>query len=240
MSNPQSKVCRVFWKSLLLGSALFWLMGSASLLAAERYTVNSETIPLNVRRGPGTEHGILTRLLHGTPVVVQERSGLWVKITLPDGRTDGWVLERYLTPAPAAAPPAPDAPTQPPSSTTSTPTPVDQEEQQRFTRLQRKGVITAQRLEDRDTLRLTINPLLWQRLTPAEQQNFLQRARLVFGGMVVEIYTPDGNTFLARQLASGAFDVLPTSPSPPAPSTEAAPPTPPAAPASPGRRRSGQ
>jgi hypothetical protein len=219
---------------------LLWLMGSASLLAAEQYTVNSETIPLNVRRGPGTEHGILTRLPHGTPVGVQERSGLWAKIILPDGRTDGWVLERYLTPAPAAVPPAPEAPTQPPSSTTSTPTPAEPEEQQRFTRLQRKGVITAQRLEDRDTLRLTINPLLWQRLTPAEQQNFLQRARLVLGGTVVEIYTPDGSTLLARQLASGAFEVSPVSPSPQAPPTAAAPATPPATPARPGGRRQGR
>src|SRR5688572_22250774 len=37
------------------------------LYAQEIYYVNSPDVDLNVRHGPGTEHGVVTRLPHGTP-----------------------------------------------------------------------------------------------------------------------------------------------------------------------------
>jgi hypothetical protein len=188
------------------------------------YAVHSEGIPLNVRSGPGIEYEVLTRLPDGTRVVVLERSGLWVKITPPDAPAEGWVLERYLAPVQSATP------------TVAVEQNLEQE-QQRFARLQRSGVITAQRLEDTDMLRLTINPLLWYRLTPQEQQNFLQRAKQVLGGAAVEMYDPRNETLLARLSATGAFEPVSTAPAggTPPPTTASGPPQ--ATPATAGRKQ---
>jgi len=180
-------------------SVLLGLLSVPSLWAAEPYMVNSEGVPLNVRRGPGIEYEVVTRLPHGTQVLLEERSGLWAKIAPPNGPEDGWVLERFLLPvrstdATAAAELSPE------------------QERRRFTRLQRKGVITANLLGEPEVLRLTITPLLWYRLTPQEQQNFLERARRTLGGTAVEIYDTRTNALLARLSTTGTFEA--TSPTP--------------------------
>lgn len=58
------------------------------------------TLQLNVRRGPGTEHGVVTRLTRGTLVVCLERSRNahgenWLKIRSES--SEGWVNEEYLS-----------------------------------------------------------------------------------------------------------------------------------------------
>ena len=181
----------------MLYYVLLGLLSVPSLWAAEPYTVNSEGVPLNVRRGPGIEHEIITRLPHGTQVLVEERSGLWAKIVPPNGPAEGWVLERYLLPArPSEAVDAADL--------------SPEQERRRFTRLQRKGIITANLLGEPEVLRLTITPLLWYRLMPQEQRNFLERARRTLGGTAVEIYDTLTNTLLARLSTTGAFEAMST------------------------------
>lgn len=55
---------------------------------------------LNVRSGPGTEYGVLTKLSQGKSVLALERSesqdqGLWVKIRT--GALEGWVNNKHVT-----------------------------------------------------------------------------------------------------------------------------------------------
>jgi hypothetical protein len=87
-----------------------------------------------------------------------------------------------------------------------------EQERQRFGRLQRKGVIAVQRSGTRAPLRLTIDPLLWDRLTPHEQQNFMQRAQQLFGGTIVEMHGRRTDDLLARYTANGGFESFTTPP----------------------------
>jgi N-acetylmuramoyl-L-alanine amidase len=75
---------------------------------------------LNIRSGPGVGYGRVTSVYRGTGLFLQARTadGSWVKVTLPDGVTQGWVSAGYIvtttpimslpvvsvTPAPAPAP----------------------------------------------------------------------------------------------------------------------------------------
>jgi hypothetical protein len=171
----------------------------APVWAAETFYVNSENIPLNVRSGPGTEYAVLKRLPHGTQVAVLERWGLWARIALSEEQTEGWVLQRYLVPEPPAA--LAEAADMSP-----------EQEQRRFARLQRKGIITVQLQRASGLLRLTINPLVWYRLTPHEQQNLLVRAKRLFGGTAVEMHDHGTDALLARLSATGAFEPVAVSP----------------------------
>ena len=85
-----------------------------------------------------------------------------------------------------------------------------EEDRQRFVRLQRKGVIEVHRPGSRASLRLTIDPLLWDRLTPHEQQNFMQRAQRLFGGTVVEMHARHTNDLLARFTTNGGLESFTT------------------------------
>ena len=110
-----------------------------------------------------------------------------------------------------------------------------EEEQRRFTRLQRKGVLTVQRAGNTGVLRLTIQPLIWRHLTPQEQHNFLQRAQRLFGGASVYIYALHTGELLARLTDTGAFESMAVSARTPMPagSPAAENPVPPAPPFSP-------
>jgi hypothetical protein len=193
-------------------------------LMAEPYYVHSDNVPLNVRSGPGTENAIVARLSHGTQVSLLERWGVWAKITTSQGEAAGWVLQRYLAP-------------EPPAPVVSQADMSVEEEQRRFTRLQRKGVITIQRSGNTGVLRLTIQPLIWRHLTPQEQQNFLQRAQRLFGGTAVDIYNHSTRELLARLTATGTFESAAVSenpaPFPMPPEGNATPPPSPPSPRSP-------
>ena len=208
----------MFCKRILLVCALLSITLPPQLAAETRY-VNSENVPLNVRSGPGTDNAIVARLDHGTQVSLLEHWSVWARIATLSGETEGWVLQRYLIPTPL-------------SSAASLLDMSVEEEQRRFTRLQRKGVLTVQRAGNTGVLRLTMQPLIWRHLTPQEQHNFLQRAQRLFGGTSVDIYASRTGELLARLTGTGAFESMALSARPPMPAgnpltDNLAPPAPP-------------
>lgn len=176
--------------SLLLGLSLILLSASLSpLQAADLRYVKSPEIDLNVRRGPGTEHAVLTRLPHGTPVFVQERVGLWLRITAPNRGIEGWVLQTYLNDSP---------PGDPEELAAFDPA----EEKERFDRLTRRGILNIRPNQNRTVLHLSMNGLIWHRLTPHQQANFLQRAYRLHNISTVEMRDQQTQSVLARLIAS--------------------------------------
>ncbi len=165
--------CRLFLVSCLLLICLH----APGLYAQERYYVNSPSTDLNVRREPGTEHDVITRLPHGTPVFVQDRQRLWLKIVVQG--IEGWVLQRYLANRPPGAPPTPGELNR-------------SAERQRFERLKRKGIIRVKR--DRGMVRIRMSQLIWQRFNRHQQRNFLERASRYYGSKVVELHDYRGIT----------------------------------------------
>jgi Bacterial SH3 domain len=63
---------------------------------------------VNVRAGPGTDAGILTRVGVREPAIEMRREGQWVEVELPDQDVLGWIHGSLLTSAPKRAP-APQA-----------------------------------------------------------------------------------------------------------------------------------
>lgn len=168
------------------------LLGSAeaqSLPSAETLYVNSQNTDLNVRQGPGTEYAIATRLPHGTPVTVQERLGLWLRIAIPDSGAEGWVLGRYLSA------------TSPGGRTPGNAFDVE-EERQRFSRLRQKGIIWLREDSDQEVLHMATEALVWRRLSPPQQSDFLQRALSLYGKTAVEIRDHRTQELLARLTAT--------------------------------------
>ena len=52
--------------------------------------------PLNMRKGPGTDHAVLSQCRRGDWVKVVRKAGVWAEIELAQGET-GWVHTAYLT-----------------------------------------------------------------------------------------------------------------------------------------------
>jgi Bacterial SH3 domain len=172
----------------LLLCCVVTLLGSAeaqSLPSVETLYVNSQKMDLNVRQGPGTEYAIVTRLPHGTPVFVQEREGFWLRIAVPDRGAEGWVLGRYLSAT------SPDDPTKDKTFNAEA-------ERQRFARLRQKGIIWLRDDAGQQMLQIAIEPLVWQRLSPTQQSEFLQRALRLYGKTAVEIRDNRTHELLAR------------------------------------------
>jgi hypothetical protein len=142
------------------------------------------------------EYAVVMRLPHGTKVALREIWGEWARITPLQGSSEGWVLQSYLTAAPPAAPE---------EQTDMSP----EQEDRRFTRLQHKGVIVIQRSTTPGFLRLTMNPLVWYRLTPYQQENFLRRAQRHFNRRVVEIRNRRNDALLARLNVTGEVEFVP-------------------------------
>jgi hypothetical protein len=139
------------------------------------------------------EYSVVSRLPPGSRVVLLERQGLWARVTPPQGQLEGWIPQRYLIP---------EGQIDPKEQADLSP----QQEQRRFARLRRKGIITVHRSETTGLLRLTINPLVWHRLTPYQQENFLRRAQRFFGGSVVEMRDRRNAALLARLTATGEVE----------------------------------
>lgn len=51
---------------------------------------------LNVRSGPGINHGVLTRTYMGNVLIIQGSSADWYYVRLPDN-TYGWVMKSFVT-----------------------------------------------------------------------------------------------------------------------------------------------
>lgn len=180
----------VHWTAILLSWMLLTLSSGSCLVAAETQYIASGRSPLTVRSGPGVEYGVVSRLSHGTSVAVYEYWGQWAKIAAPTGHITGWVPRSYLSSAP-------------PEALAERADMNPEQEQRRFTRLQRKGVIVPQRSGISGVVWLSINPFIWHRLTPHQQENFLRRAQRHFGGTIVEIHDRRNDTLLARLTAAG-------------------------------------
>ncbi len=151
------------------------------LYAQDVYYVNSPSTDLNVRLGPGTEHGVVTRLPHGTPVFVQDRNRLWLRIVAPGRGIEGWVLQRYLANQPPGDPPTPGELNR-------------SEERKRFERLRRKGVIRVQTANANGVVRIRMSHLIWQRFNRRQQRNFLERVSRLYRGSVFELRDNRGIT----------------------------------------------
>jgi hypothetical protein len=170
---PAKRTIAFCW-TFLLSCLLLIGLSVSSLYAQDVYYVNSPDTDLNVRREPGTEYEVVTRLPHGTPVFVQDRHRTWLKIVAPELGLEGWVLQRYLATQPPSDPPTPGELNQ-------------REERERFERLKREGIIQVQNDQSRDHLYIRMNHFIWNRFNRHQQQNFLERASRLYQAEVVEL-----------------------------------------------------
>ena len=181
---------------LMLGA-----IDGSPLMAAETYVIRSEKQYLHLWSGPGTEYQVVSSLPNGVQVIVHEYRGEWVKISpVAQPTTEGWVLKRDLFAEQRTNSAILEA--------------LDQEEEQRrFDRLRRKGILGVQR-DAAGILRLNMNHLLWHRLPPIQQENFLRRAQQFFGGSVVEMLDPRNAALMGRLTAAGELELplLPVAP----------------------------
>ena len=78
------------------------LLAAGPLAAQTRYV--SDSIPVEIRRGPSTEFLILRNLQAGEAVEVLEQNADagWSRIRVRDEGTEGWILTRFLTAEPIA------------------------------------------------------------------------------------------------------------------------------------------
>lgn len=87
----------------ILCALLTGLLAFPALAEGNQYV--RDTLYIQVRSGPGDDHGIVHRgLPSGTPVTVGETSadGEWAEVTLEDG-TRGWMPHRFLMDEPPAS-----------------------------------------------------------------------------------------------------------------------------------------
>ena len=89
-----------------------WLGGLGAVLASTALAAQGDALlvtgsSVNVRAGPSTEAGILTRVGVDEPAIERRRQGEWVEVELPDQDLLGWIHGSLLTAAPAQATPAP-------------------------------------------------------------------------------------------------------------------------------------
>jgi hypothetical protein len=83
-----------------LVSALVVLVAGAAVAAqGDALVVTGSNV--NVRAGPSTEAGILTRVSVDEPAIERRRQGQWVEVELPDQNVLGWIHDSLLTAAPA-------------------------------------------------------------------------------------------------------------------------------------------
>ncbi|MBY6155651.1 SH3 domain-containing protein [Vannielia litorea] len=86
---------RLFLAFALAAAALLTALPPSAAAAQTLYVQDTDDGYLNMRRGPGTGHGILLRLTAGTAVEITGAQGNWRQVILPDGMR-GWVHGRYI------------------------------------------------------------------------------------------------------------------------------------------------
>jgi len=89
-----------------------WLGGLGAVLASTALAAQGDALlvtgsSVNVRAGPSTEAGILTRVGVDEPAIERRRQGEWVEVELPDQDLLGWIHGSLLAAAPDQAAPAP-------------------------------------------------------------------------------------------------------------------------------------
>lgn len=70
-----------------------WVLAS---LTSKKPTMIAKRPGANIRKGPGTEHPVVKQTQYGQVFLVAEKRGRWIKVTLPDGKTRGWVDRSLL------------------------------------------------------------------------------------------------------------------------------------------------
>lgn len=78
----------------------FLLLFPLTLLAAETVVVK-DVLPINVRSGAGTGHGIVAAAKSGERLVVLDKKPGYVKVRTPKEK-EGWVLSRFVQTEPVA------------------------------------------------------------------------------------------------------------------------------------------
>ena len=89
-----------------------WVGGVGVVLAGTALAAQGDALlvtgsNVNVRAGPSTGAGILTRVSVDEPAIERRRQGQWVEVELPDQNVLGWIHDSLLTSAPAQAVPPP-------------------------------------------------------------------------------------------------------------------------------------
>jgi SH3 domain protein len=81
------------WLHVVLAVFVMTAIGSPAP-AETRYI--SDTIDITLRRGPGTDHTIISMIQTGQTATLLQSGKNWSRIRLADGKT-GWVLNRFLS-----------------------------------------------------------------------------------------------------------------------------------------------
>jgi hypothetical protein len=82
----------------LLGGVGMLLAGAALAAQGDALLVTGSSV--NVRAGPTTDAGILTRVGADEPAIERRRQGEWVEVELPDQDVLGWIHDSLLAVAP--------------------------------------------------------------------------------------------------------------------------------------------
>jgi Bacterial SH3 domain len=85
----------------LLGGVGVLLAGAALAAQGDALLVTGSNV--NVRAGPSTEAGILTRVGADEPAIERRRQGQWVEVELPDQDVLGWIHDSLLAVVPDQA-----------------------------------------------------------------------------------------------------------------------------------------
>jgi hypothetical protein len=85
----------------LVGGVAVLLAGAALAAPGDALLVSGSNV--NVRAGPSTDAGVLTRVGLHAPAIERRREGQWVEVELPEQDVLGWIHDSLLTGAPAQA-----------------------------------------------------------------------------------------------------------------------------------------
>ena len=78
----------------LVGVLLIGVVGACDLLEKKETTYVVPTV-LNVRKGPSTQHAVVTQVRRGQELSIVDRQDPWVHVLLPDD-SPGWVHGNYV------------------------------------------------------------------------------------------------------------------------------------------------
>jgi uncharacterized protein YraI len=82
-------------RNYLIAGAAAIGMALPSAAAAQDLGIGFTTTDLNLRAGPGTNHGVITSMPRGSQVHIHQCPGNWCQLTYAG--TTGWASHRYLS-----------------------------------------------------------------------------------------------------------------------------------------------
>ena len=90
----------------LVGGLSLFVAGTALAAQGDALLVTGNNV--NVRAGPSTGAGVLTRAIIDERAIERRRQGEWVEVELPRQDVLGWIHGSLLSPAPVQGEPEPD------------------------------------------------------------------------------------------------------------------------------------